>query len=126
VIRRALQAILLPVIVLGGYVLAGGVGGFLEDAWEDFLGPFLITYWIGFGFTMAWDLATESMHAERLPPLSMAITGVLGALILLSMLGGVDALIDDPWLFGVAIAPGLRLAGPWVEKHKQAEASHDS
>jgi hypothetical protein len=118
-IRRAAQAILLPVAVIGGYVLAAAAGGFVEDAWEDFVGPFLITYWIGFGFTMTWDIVEESMHAERLPPLSMAIVGVLGALILLSMLGGVDALIDDPWLLGVAIAPGLRLAGPWLADRTQ-------
>ena len=50
----------------------------------------------------------------------MAITGLLGALVLLMMLGGPSALVDDPWLLGVAIAPGLRLAGPWLAGRKAA------
>jgi len=121
-IRRAVQAILLPVAVIGGYVLTAEAGGFIEDVWEDFAGPFLITYWIGFGFTMTWDIAAESLHADKATPTTMAITGLLGALVLLMMLGGPAALIEDPWLFGVAIAPGLRLAGPWLAGRSAAAA----
>jgi hypothetical protein len=127
-IRRAVQAILLPVIVLGGDILLSGAGGFVEDAWEDFAGPFLITYWIGFGFTMAWDIVTESMRAEAASPTVVALTGLLSAVVILMMLGGPATLIEDPWLFGVAIAPGLRLAGPWLasRKSRDEEAQLDS
>ncbi|HEU0073926.1 MAG TPA: hypothetical protein VFS30_07925 [Dehalococcoidia bacterium] len=127
-IRRAAQAILLPVIVLGGYVLLGGAGGFVEDVWEDFAGPFLITYWIGFGFTMAWDIVTESMRTEAASPTVVGLTGLLSAVVILMMLGGPGALIEDPWLFGVAIAPGLRLAEPWLARRRAGgeEAELDS
>jgi len=77
VIRRYVLPIALPVLVIGGYVVSGGFGGFFDDAWEDFVGPFLITYWIGLGFTNAWGVVKESLHGA--PPLVLAITGVVGA-----------------------------------------------
>jgi hypothetical protein len=123
-IRHAAQAIALPVVVLGGYVFLGGAGGFVEDAWEDAVGPFLITYWIGFGFTMAWDVVTESMHTEGASPTVVALTGGLTALVILMMLGGPGALIEDPWLFGVAIAPGLRLLSAWRTPTEQGDEAH--
>jgi hypothetical protein len=115
-IRRYVQLIGTPAVVIGGYILFSSSSGFLSDAWDDFVGPFLITYWIGLGFTMTWDVVKESLHGA--PPPVVAATGALGALVTLGMLGGPRALIDDPWLFGVAIAPGLQLAGPWWQKHK--------
>jgi hypothetical protein len=110
-IRRYTELIGTPVVVIGGYFLFSTSGGFLSDAWDDFVGPFLITYWIGLGFIMTWDVVKESLHGAS--PLVAGATGVLGALFLFGMLGGPRALIDDPWLFGVAIAPGLELALPW-------------
>jgi hypothetical protein len=37
-IRRYVLPIALPVIVIGGFILASGADGILSDAWEDFLG----------------------------------------------------------------------------------------
>lgn len=108
-IRRYVELIGTPVVVIGGYVLFSTSTGFLSDAWDNFVGPFLITYWIGLGFILTWDIVKESMHGA--PPGVAAFVGIVGGLILLGMLGGPQALIDDPWLFGAAIAPGLQLAG---------------
>jgi hypothetical protein len=119
-IRKYVLPIALPVIVIGGFVLAGGSNGFFSDAWEEFLGPFLITYWIGLGFTNAWDLLKDSMHGVS--PTVIAVTGALSALLILGMLGGPAILIEDPWLFGVAVAPGLQLALPWWRKRKAVES----
>jgi hypothetical protein len=110
-IRRYVQLIGTPAVVIGGYILFSTSSSFLSDAWDDFVGPFLITYWIGLGFIMTWDVVKESLHGAS--PLVAGVTGVLGALFLFGMLGGPKALLDDPWLFGVAIAPGLELALPW-------------
>jgi len=113
-IRRYVLPIAVPLVVFGGYLFLGSAGGIVEDAWDSVIGPFLITYWIGLGFTIAWDVLTQSMHVEGASPTVVAVTGVLSAIVIFMMLGGIGALIDDPWLFGVAIAPGMRLAGPWL------------
>jgi hypothetical protein len=113
-IRWTGQAVVVPLLVLGGYVFLGNAGGSVEDAWDDALGPFLITYWIGVGFTIAWDVVADSARLEGTNPTVVALTGLLSAAVIFMMLGGIGALIEDPWLFGVAIAPGLRLASPWL------------
>lgn len=116
-IRRYVLPIALPAAVIGGYIVTGSIGGLVNDAWEDFLGPFLITYWIGFGFTLTWDYIREAMHVDGASPTLVAITGVFCALVILAMIG-FDTLLSDPWLFGVAVAPGFRLAGPWLQKQR--------
>jgi len=120
-IRRYVELIGTPAVIIGGYILFGS-SGFFADAWDDFAGPFLIAYWIGLGFTNTWDIVKESMHGA--PPLMLAFVGVAGGLILLGMLGGPEVLLTDPWLFGVAIAPGLQLALPWWQ-HRKATAEPD-
>jgi hypothetical protein len=117
-IRRYAEIIGTPVIVIGGYILFGTSSGFLSDAWEDFVGPFLITYWIGLGFVTTWDVVRQSLHGAS--PTVAAVTGILVALVILMELGGPQALIDDPWLFGVAIAPALELALPWWRNRQTA------
>ena len=112
-IRRQLLPILVPVVVIGGYIVTIGIGGVVEYLWQDYAGPFLFTYWVGLGFTIAWDVATVQINATS--PAALAVTGVLGSAAVLMMLGGPTVLMEDPWLFGVAIAPGLRLVGPWIE-----------
>jgi hypothetical protein len=123
-IRRYVLPVALPIVVIGGYILSSGIGGFMEDAWVDFLGPFLVTYWLGFGFTLAWDHVREAAHVEGASPTVLALLGVLGAVVIFAMLGGIGTLIDDPWLIGVAIAPGLQLAAPWLQK-RHAETSDE-
>ena len=125
-IRRSLLTIAVPIVLIAGYVLFGSVGGALEDAWEDFAAPFLITYCIGLGFTIAWDVVRESASLGGASATVVALTGVLSALVIFGMLGGPQALIDDPWLFGVAIAPGLQLAGPLLRKRRAASDGRDA
>jgi hypothetical protein len=117
-IRRYVEIIGTPVIVIGGYILFSTSSGFLSDAWDDFVGPFLITYWIGLGFVTTWDVVKQSLHGAS--PRVAAATAILVALVIMAELGGPQALIDDPWLFGVAIAPGLELALPWWRSRQTA------
>ena len=120
-IRRYVEIIGTPILVIGGYILLSGSSGFVSDAWDDFVGPFLITYWIGLGFVTTWDVVRQSLHGAS--PTVAAVTGIAVALVILMELGGPQALIDDPWLFGVAIAPGLELALPWWRSRQTAAPS---
>jgi hypothetical protein len=106
--------IALPAIVIGGYALTIGAGGVIEDAWDNFVGPFLITYWIGLGFTNTWDMIKDSLHGAR--PLTLAVVGIGGSLFLLGMLGGPGVLLEEPWLFGAVVAPGLELLRPVLSR----------
>lgn len=106
----------LPVVIFAGLFLANSAGGGIESFYADTALPFLIACWIGFGFTEAWRHVRESMHLEGAPAGLVAATGVLSALVLLSMLGGVSLLWEDPWLFGVAVAPGFAMARPLLER----------
>ena len=112
--KRQLQTILVPAILIGGYVFFSSRDGFLADAWEDFAGPFLLTYWIGLGFVITWEVLRRSLHQDKASPRAMALWGIGLGLFMLMMLGGPAVLIEDPWLFGVAIAPGIELALPWL------------
>ena len=110
---RQVQTVLVPAAVLGGYFLTSEAGGFVQSAWDDFFGPFLITYWIGLGFTFAWDVVRESVKGAR-PGVVAATVGAVG-LVLMIMVGPM-ALIGDPWMFGIVIAPGIELALPYFRQ----------
>jgi hypothetical protein len=116
VIRRYVELIGTPAVVIGGYVLFSGSHGLLADAWDGFIGPFLITFWIGLGFTTTWDVVRQELHGSS--PKTLAIAGVGIGLFMLMMLGGPRVLLDDPWLFGAAVAPGFELALPWWRQHQ--------
>ena len=117
---RIVQTILLPPIVIGGFFVASEAGGVIQDAWDGFLGPFLFTYWVGLGFTNAWFIMKEQLHVSQAGPTTVLIAVVVVILALLSMLGGPGALMDDPWLFGVVIWPGIEIALPYVREHRHA------
>ena len=68
------------------------------------------------GFTYAWDTVAHPLRSGAASPLVVAAVGVLGALVILSMLGGIRVLWEDPWIFGVAVAPGLRLGAPLLSR----------
>jgi hypothetical protein len=106
----------MPVLVLGGLVAATKAPGPIESFYIDMALPFLITFWIGLGFTLTWRYISEPMRQQNVPPGIVAAVGVLSALILLSMLGGIRLFWEDPWLFGVAVAPGFAMARPLVER----------
>jgi RsiW-degrading membrane proteinase PrsW (M82 family) len=123
-IRTQLTLAAMPFIVVGGFFLAYELGDPIESAYDGFVGPFLFTYWIGLGFTSVWDTIKQQMLEHRFTPGMMAAVGALGGLIILSQLG-FDTLWHDPWLFGVAVAPGFALLRPWLEHHAALSAAAD-
>jgi hypothetical protein len=113
----------MPVVVIGSLVLAVGFApDGVEDFYTDYAFPFLVSVWIGMGFIFAWDAVAHPLHADDAPPLLVGAVGVLGALVILSMLGGIRVLWEDPWIFGVAVAPGLRLALPLLSRGHRGSA----
>ncbi len=107
----------MPVVVLGGLVAAIAYApDTIESFYVDKALPFLITTWIGLGFTLTWRYITEPMRQQNVPPGIVAGVGVLSALVLLSMLGGIKLFWEDPWMFGVAVAPGFAMARPLFER----------
>jgi len=106
----------LPAVIFLGLFVANSAPDAVESFYVDTVLPFLIACWIGFGFTEGWRHVRESMRLEGAPGGVVAATGVLSALVLLSMLGGVSLLWEDAWLFGVAVAPGFAMARPLLER----------
>jgi hypothetical protein len=106
----------MPVLVIGGLVVASYAPGPIESFYTDTALPFLLSCWIGLGFTYVWRHVRESMLRDDSPPGVAAGVGILSALILLSMLGGIGLLWEDPWLFGVAVAPGFAMARPLLQR----------
>ena len=103
----------MPLVVIGSLVLAVGFApDGVEEFYTDYGFPFLVSVWIGMGFTYAWNVVAHPLRADEASPLVLGAVGVLGALVILSMLGGIRVLWEDPWIFGVAVAPGLRLGLP--------------
>ena len=107
--------VVLPVAIIGGLVVAQYAPDSVESFYTDQAVPFLIAFWIGSGFTMTWRLVGESMVADKTPPGIVAAVGIISAVIFLSMLGGVRLLWEDPWLFGVAVAPGFAMGRPLLD-----------
>lgn len=106
---------LTPVLIFGGALVSIA---WAPDAVEDFylgaLLPYLITFWIGQGFSFAWDVARASVAGVPAPV--AAATGLLASFVIMGMLGGVRIILEDPWIFGVAVVPGLRLASAAVAR----------
>lgn len=115
-VRLILPLCALPILIIGGLAVTQYGPDSVESFYADTALPFLITYWIGLGFTNTWRLVREAARKDRTPPGVIAAVGVLSALTLLYMLGGVSALWEDPWLFGVAVAPGFALGTPLLRR----------
>ena len=49
----------------------------------------------------------HSLHADKASPNTVALTGLAVAVFMLMMLGGPAVLFENPWLFGVVVAPGI-------------------
>jgi len=118
---RQLQTILVPAVLIGGYLFFSSRDGFFADAWDGFVGPFLFTYWIGLGFVITWEVVRHSLHTDKASPRTVALTSLVVAVFMLMMLGGPAVLFEDPWLFGVAIAPGIELGLPWLQGRTSQE-----
>jgi hypothetical protein len=106
----------MPIVVLGGIFLATYAPHPIESFYIDKGLPFLLSFWIGLGFTYTWRYIRLSMPRESFTPAMVAAVGILSALVILSMLGGISILWEDPWLFGVAVAPGFSLARPLIKR----------
>jgi hypothetical protein len=115
-VRHIALTVLVPVVVFGGYFLAAEAGGSISDFWDDFLGPFLITYWVGLGFTNMWDVVRDSVKGAS-PGAVAATTGAV-LLVLFVMIGPAD-LLDDLWLFGIVIMPAFDLILPYFQGKRQ-------
>ncbi len=103
-----LPLVAMPVAVVGGLFLSimFGLGSFYAGR----LLPFLVACWIGLGFNFAWDALKASSATTS--PAVLTATALLSAIVILSMLGGIQVVWEDPWIFGVAVVPGIRIA--WV------------
>ena len=68
--------------------------------------PFGVTFWLGTFIAYGW--AVQQLWIQTIPR-KYAAWAVGGCLVLLLMvMGGPQALIDDPWLFGMVAFPGAR------------------
>jgi hypothetical protein len=107
----------MPIIVFGGLVLAVSYApDSIEDLYVGRLLPFLISTWVGLGFSFTWDMLSASMSGA---PKSLALaTTLLSILVLLHLAGGIQVIWEEPWFLGVAIVPGARLALHYARSHK--------
>jgi hypothetical protein len=111
-----------PLLIAPALIFLGIIGSvyvfpdWLDDLFTGFGLEFLITFWIGAGFTFAWDKTRHSLNLEGVSPAAIAAIGILSAIVILSMLGGISILWEDPWIFGVAVWPGFALARPWLNR----------
>ena len=118
----------LPAVIILGLFLAESAPDGIESFYVEKALPFLTMCWIGAGFTFAWRHVRESMSLGGASQGVAAATGILGALVLLSMLGGINVLWEDPWLFGVAVWPGFSMAWPALQRRvlrKGCDADED-
>jgi hypothetical protein len=76
--------------------------------------PFGVTFWLGTFFSYGWDL--QRLWIQELPrKWARWIVGVAVVLVVLIM-GGPQAIVDDPWLVGMVIFPGVRM---WMSYQKR-------
>jgi hypothetical protein len=111
----------LPFVFVGGFFLFDYAPSFIEDFYDDFVGQFLLTYWFGLLFSNMYLALVDDMKDEGAGPGTLA--AVAGGLALLFFVaGGGPALIwRDPWMFGVAVMPGLDIAWPYVRGRLQLD-----
>jgi hypothetical protein len=101
-----------PLIIAAGVYFA--ITG--PDWWHDFffdhaLG-FLVTAWMGAGFGFVWWHLEKTSNQMPGGKVTAALVGILG----IFLVAGV-ALFTDPWFFGVAVWPGLRLLAGALDRH---------
>jgi predicted MFS family arabinose efflux permease len=118
--RRWLLTLALPFVFAGGYFVFDYAPSFLEDAYDDFLGPFLLTYWIGLLFSNMYFVLVEDLKGEGAGPGTIAL--MAGGLALLFFLagGGPSVIWRDPWMFGITVMPGIDIAWPYIRDRLHA------
>ena len=77
--------------------------------------PFGITFWMGTFFSYGWEV--QSLWIQELPR-KWAPWMIGGALVfVLFVMGGPATLIDDPWLVGMVVFPGVRMLMAYQKRH---------
>jgi hypothetical protein len=121
--RRLVLTFGLPFVFAGGYFLFDYAPSFLEDFYGDFVGPFLLTYWIGLLFSNMYLAMVEDLKGDGAGP--GAVAGGLALLFVVA--GGGPAIIwRDPWMFGVAVMPGVDIAWPYLRDRFQLSGRFQS
>lgn len=112
--RRLLLTVGLPFVVVGGYFLFDNAPKFVSDLYDDFAGPFMLTYWFGLLFSNMYVYMVEDLKRENAAPGVIAAMG--GGLALMFFLagGGPSVIWRDPWMFGITVMPGLDIAWPYL------------
>ena len=91
---------------------------FPDDVADFYMGkviPFGITFWMGTFFTYGWEI--QRLWIQELP--RKWAPWVVGAalLVVLFMMGGPAAIVDDPWLAGMVVFPGVRMLMAYQKRH---------
>ena len=116
----ALAVYATPVVgAIGLYFAITGPGW-----WEDFFFShalsFLFSFWIGSGFSFVWWMLRQ--QADEMPG-GMAMAGLVGV-VGIALVAGLSV-FSDPWLFGVAVWPGLTMLIPavqsWLARRDQSQ-----
>jgi hypothetical protein len=88
----------------------------VQDFFFDTVFPFGVTFWMGTFIAYMWDM--QKLWIQEIPR-KYAAWAVGGCLVaLLFMMGGPQALIDDPWLAGMIAFPGVRLLMSYQKRHR--------
>lgn len=106
----------LPFAVVGlSLLVAFYVPGSLSDFYFDTVFPFGITTWMGTFFAYGWEV--QRLWIQEIPR-KWAPYAVGAALVfLLMVIGGPEAIVDDPWLAGMMIFPGVRMLLGYHKRH---------
>jgi hypothetical protein len=105
-----------PVLIAAGVYFAVVGPGWWEDFFLSHGLGFLISFWIGSGFAFAWWQLQK--QAKDLPggETMAGIAGIAGIVLVAGL-----SVFTEPWLFGVAIWPGLTMVTPaarrWLDEH---------
>lgn len=112
--RRWLLSLLLPFACIGGYLIFDQAPSFLQDLYDDFIGPFLIMYWFGLLFSNMYVVLVDDLKREGAAP--GVIAAMAGGLALMFFIagGGPKVIWEETWMFGAAIMPGVDIAWPYV------------
>jgi hypothetical protein len=87
----------------------------LQDFYVDKVIPFGVTFWLGMFITYGWEL--QRLWIQDLPR-KWAPWVVGGAIVfVLFAMGGPQMLLDDPWLVGMVVFPGLRIGMSYQRTH---------
>lgn len=124
--RRLLLTVGLPFAFVAGYFVFDNAPNFVSDLYDDFAGPFMITYWFGLLFSNMYFYMQENLRSEGAGPGVIAAMGGGLALMFFVAGGGPSVLWRDPWMFGITVMPGIDIAWPYLRDRFHARAQQQS